>query len=95
MERAYLLRRPVITEKASLLKEHSKFVVEVDLHATKSQIREAIESRFKVNVLDIKTIKLKGKYRRKMGPVGGYQPDRKKAIVKLKQGQQIAWEEVA
>lgn len=94
-ELAYILQRPVVTEKASMLREQNKFVVEVVPKASKNQIREAIEKRFKVNVLNIKTIRLHGKYRRRMGPQGGYQPDSKKAVVELKKGQQITWEEVA
>ena len=90
-----ILRRPVITEKASTLREQNKYVVEVDPRASKGQIREAIETRYKVNVLGLQTIKVRGKYRRRFGPTGGYQSDRKKAIVQLKPGQQITWEEVA
>lgn len=90
-----VLRRPLITEKASVLREQNKFVVEVDPKASKNQIREAVKSRFKVDVLGIQTIKLKGKFRRRMGPQGGYQPNRKKAIIQLKAGQQIAWDESA
>jgi ribosomal protein L23 len=55
----------------------------------------AIQERFKVNVLSVNTVKMYGKFRRRIGPKGGYQSDWKKAIVRLKQGQQIKWEEVA
>ncbi len=90
-----ILRRPIVTEKSTLLREKNQYVIEVDLRATKGQIKEAIESRYKVNVLAVRTVILPGKFRRKTGPQGGYQPDRKKAMVRLKQGQQITWEEVA
>ncbi|MCG3204258.1 MAG: 50S ribosomal protein L23 [Elusimicrobia bacterium] len=90
-----ILRRPLVTEKSTRIREKNGYVIEVDPSASKGQIRSAIESRFKVNVLSIKTTKIVGKFRRRTGPVGGYQPDRKKAIIQVKQGQQINWEEVA
>jgi large subunit ribosomal protein L23 len=88
-----VLRRPYVTEKSTRLKEENSYVVEVDLAATKGDIKEAIQTRFKVDVLAVRTIKIHGKFRRRSGPVGGYQSDRKKAIVKLKAGQQLNWEE--
>jgi large subunit ribosomal protein L23 len=90
-----ILRRPLVTEKSTRLREQNAYVLEVDPSANKHQIRAEIESRFKVTVVAINTVKVLGKFRRRTGPVGGYQPDRKKAIVKVKAGQQIKWEEVA
>ena len=90
-----VLRRPRITEKSTRLREENRYVVEVDPTANKIEIKAAIESRFKVNVVNVRTIKILGKFRRRSGPRGGYQSDRKKAIVRLKAGQQIKWEEVA
>lgn len=90
-----VLRRPIVTEKSTLLRETNQFVIEVDPSASKGQIRQEIEARFKVNVLKVRTVNVGGKYRRKIGPIGGYQPDWKKAIVRIKAGQQISWEEVA
>ena len=90
-----ILRRPMITEKSTTLREKNAYVVEVDPSASKGQIRSAIENRFKVTVLGVRTVKILGKFRRKAGPVGGYQPNSKKAIVTVKAGQQIKWEEVA
>jgi large subunit ribosomal protein L23 len=92
---ADILRRPLVTEKSTVLRETNRYVIEVDPSASKGQIREAIESRFKVNVVSVNTVSVSGKYRRRFGPVGGYRPDWKKAIVRIKQGQQITWEEVA
>ena len=89
-----ILRRPLITEKSTRLREDNRYVIEVDPNASKGQIRQAIESRFKVNVINVHTVRVPGKFRRKSGPVGGYQSDRKKAIVRVKEGQQITWEEV-
>lgn len=95
MNASVVLRKPIITEKASLLREKNQFVLAIRADATKSQIRELIKARFKVNPLSIRTVRLKGKYRRRMGPQGGYKSDWKKAIVTLKQGQQITWEEAS
>jgi large subunit ribosomal protein L23 len=90
-----ILRRPVVTEKSTLLRETNQYVIEVDPAASKGMIRDAIESRFKVNVVAVRTVTVGGKFRRKFGPIGGYQSDWKKAIVRVKAGQQITWEEIA
>lgn len=90
-----ILRRPLVTEKSTRMREDNGYVIEVDTTASKGQIKSAIETRFKVNVLSVRTVKVLGKFRRRTGPIGGYQPNRKKAIVTIKAGQQINWEEVA
>ena len=95
MSHAQILRRPVVTEKSTRLRENNQYVIEVDPAASKGQIRDAIETRFHVNVLAVRTTTVGGKFRRKFGPIGGYQPDWKKAIVRIKPGQKITWEEVA
>ena len=95
MDKSELIKKPIITEKSTLLRENNRYVLEVDTKASKTQIKDLLEKQFKVQVVSVRTIKVKGKYRRRTGPVGGYQPDWKKAIVRLKSGQQITWEEVA
>ena len=94
-ENIQILRRPLVTEKSTVMRESNRYVIEVDPSASKGQIRQEIESRFKVNVVSVHTVNIGGKYRRRFGPVGGFRPDWKKAIVRIKQGQQITWEEVA
>ena len=89
-----ILKRPHVTEKSTRLREKNSYVIEVDAAANKNEIRSAVENKFKVDVLDIHTIKVLGKYRRRIGPLGGYQPTWKKAIVRIKDGQKIAWEDV-
>jgi large subunit ribosomal protein L23 len=91
----FVLKRPLITEKSTRLREENSYVIEVTGSASKGQIKTEVESRFKVNVVAVRTVTLPGKFRRRIGPRGGYQSDRKKAIVKVKEGQQIKWEEVA
>jgi large subunit ribosomal protein L23 len=79
---------PVITEKATMLSEHNKVVFRVSGTATKPEIAEAIENLFKVNVVKVNTINVKGKTKRFRGRVGR-RADVKKAIVTLAEGQSI------
>ena len=79
---------PVITEKATALSEFNKIVFKVHKGANKNSIKKSIEKIFKVNVIKINTINLKGKtkiVRGKKSSRSGY----KKAIVTLKKGQSI------
>ena len=79
---------PVITEKATMLSEHNKVVFRVAQDATKSQIAEAVEALFKVNVVKVNTLNVKGKTKRFRGHLGK-RSDVKKAIVTLADGQSI------
>lgn len=89
MEIRQIIKRPLITEKATLLKEkENKYVFMVARTATKGQIRRAVEELFKVTVEGIHTAIIPGKLHR-MGNHAGYRPDWKKAIVKVKNGQEI------
>jgi large subunit ribosomal protein L23 len=83
-----IIKRPIITEKTTNLKKQNKYVFEVDINATKSQIKQAVEKLFNVDVVDVRTMIMKGKLRR-YGRYEGYKPDWKKAIVTLKSGQII------
>lgn len=83
-----VIKRPIITEKTTNLKKHNKYVFEVDINANKSQIKQAVEKLFNVDVEEVRTIIIKGKLRR-YGKYEGYRPDWKKAIVRLKSGQTI------
>ena len=79
---------PNITEKATSLSEFNKVVFKVHKDANKHSIKKNIEKIFKVNVIKINTINLKGKskmVKNKMTYKSGY----KKAIVTLKKGQSI------
>jgi len=79
---------PNITEKSTALSEFNKIVFKVHKGATKSSIKKSIEKIFKVNVVKINTINLKGKtklVRNKKTSKSGY----KKAIITLKKGQSI------
>tara|TARA_B100000029_G_C17250668_1_gene842624 strand:- start:232 stop:525 length:294 start_codon:yes stop_codon:yes gene_type:complete len=79
---------PNITEKSTSLSEHNKIVFRVDKGATKKSIKRNIEKIFKVNVIKVNTINLKGKtkiIRNRKSFKSGY----KKAIITLKKGQSI------
>ena len=79
---------PNITEKSTSLSEYNKIVFKVHKKASKNSIKKSIEKIFKVNVIKINTINLKGKtkvVRGKKSTKSGF----KKAIVTLKKGQSI------
>ena len=79
---------PAVTEKATSLSEFNKMVFKVHKGASKKSIKKSIEKIFKVNVIKINTINLKGKtkiVKGKKSSRSGY----KKAIVTLKKGQSI------
>jgi large subunit ribosomal protein L23 len=84
-----IIKKPIVTEKSSLLKEKdNKYTFMVDADANKFQIKQAIEFLFNVKVESIHTANYKGKLK-KVGAHAGYKSDWKKAIVKLQQGQEI------
>ena len=80
--------RPLITEKATILAGDGKYAFEVDRRANKKQIRAAIEAAFKVNVLRVNTMHVRGKTRR-AGPRVTHTRSWKKAIVTLAEGDTI------
>jgi large subunit ribosomal protein L23 len=83
---------PRITEKAMADALANQYTFVVHPRATKTQIRHAIESIFKVNVVKVNTVNVRGKSRnfaRRGVKTSGKQSDSKKAIVTLKPGQKI------
>ena len=79
---------PNITEKATSLSEYNKIVFKVHKGANKKSIKKSIEKIFKVKVVKINTINLKGKTKMVRNKKA-YKPSYKKAIVTLKKGQSI------
>jgi large subunit ribosomal protein L23 len=77
---ADLVRRPIVTEKATILMEQNKYTFEVIPKATKPQIKAAIENLFDVKVVKINTMQPPRKQRR-VGRFIGYKPQYKKAII--------------
>ncbi len=81
--------RPLLTEKGTRLKEEgNQYLFRVAKTANKVEIKHAIEQLFKVSVVDVRTVQLRGKVKR-LGRFQGRRPDWKKAIVSLKEGQSI------
>jgi len=85
---AVLVRRPIVTEKATLLLEQNKYVFEVIPKATKPEIKAAIESLFDVKVTRVNTLNPPRKKRR-VGKFVGYKALYKRAIVTLSEGDSI------
>ena len=83
-----VIRRPVITEKATMASEHGAVVFEVDIAANKPAIKEAVESLFGVKVKAVNTVTTKGKTKRFKG-IKGRRNDVKKAYVMLEEGNTI------
>jgi len=88
MEARDILIRPLISERSTDLMTEGKFVFVVDKRANKIQIADAVEEIFKVDVLTVNTINVKGKTKRR-GRTVGKTKSYKKAIVKLAAGQTI------
>ena len=83
-----LIRKPVITEKATMASENGAVVFQVAMDATKPQIKEAVESVFGVKVKAVKATITKGKAKRFRGRPGE-RSDVKKAYVTLEEGNSI------
>jgi large subunit ribosomal protein L23 len=81
-----IIKRPVLTEKAYEGFEEMRYVFEVDIHANKSEIKEAVEAVFAddgVKVARVNTLRTIGKVKRQ-GRTEGRRPETKKAYVILK-----------
>ena len=89
MDQFQVIRRPLITEKAVTKKESERTLCfEVNVDATKTEIRQAVEKFFSVKVEEVRTNTTAGKLRRR-GKFAGYRADHKKAYVRLKDGQKV------
>jgi large subunit ribosomal protein L23 len=86
-----ILKRPVTTEKSDRQQDNNNQVTfEVDCRANRIEIARAVESIFNVRIEDVKTMRVKGKIKRR-GRTLGRRRDWKKAIVTLAPGQRIAF----
>jgi len=83
-----IILSPVITEKATVASERNQVIFKVARHATKPQIKEAVEKLFDVKVKSVNTLIRKGKVKAFRG-TRGVQSDVKKAIVTLEEGHRI------
>ena len=83
-----IIRRALVTEKGTALREQNKYVFEVDRQANKIEIKRAIEALFGVTVTAVHALNVFGKTKR-VGRFQGRTSDWKKAIATLKKGQTI------
>ena len=84
-----VIRRPIVTEKGVTKKyEENTLCFEVLADANKTEIKAAVQTVFKVKVVDVRTVNNVGKLRRR-GRFAGYRPDWKKAYVRLKAGEKM------
>lgn len=87
-----VLKKPVVTEKATKVGHSGQYVFEVDPNANKLQIKSAIKQMFDVEVKAVRTVRTKGKVKQRMtrrGLMTGRTNLRKKAYVTLMPGQTI------
>ncbi|TAE26915.1 MAG: 50S ribosomal protein L23 [Candidatus Kapaibacterium sp.] len=87
-----VLKRPIITEKAAKLNEKRQYAFEVEIKSNKIEIRKAVEAQFGVDVISIRTIRMRPKNKlqfTRRGRFVGKTAARKKAYVTLKEGQTI------
>ena len=82
------IKRPIITEKATILSEQNKTVFKVHAKANKKTIKKNIEKLFKVNVIKVNIINRKSKLKMRQGRKS-FKSGYKKAIITLKKGQSI------
>lgn len=86
----WVISKPLLTEKSVKLARQNKYSFRVHVRATKIDIRHAIEKGFGVRVIDVNTMRVRGKSRR----MGRMQPGKtaawKKAIVTVRAGDKIA-----
>jgi large subunit ribosomal protein L23 len=93
MKKNQILIRPLFTEKIARLSEtENKYAFEVYISANKIEIKNEIEKKFDVKVINVRTIVQRGKIRQQLTRAGrfyGRRPDWKKAIITLAEGEKI------
>jgi len=83
-----VIRRPLVTEKNTALQSQNKYAFEVRTDSNKEQVKEAIEKAFKVNVIAVNIITVRGREKR-VGRKKVMVSPWKKAVVTLKTGDKI------
>ena len=77
-----VILRPVVTEASMAEMDNKRYQFDVDVRATKAQVKNAVEKVFNVKVAKVNIMNIKGKKKR-MGRYEGYTKKRRKAIVTL------------
>lgn len=87
MNSHFVIRRPVVTEKSTALRESGNVIAfEVATGANKVEVKRAVEELFKVKVAEVRLFNVRGKVKR-MGRYAGKRRDWRKAYVRLKAGE--------
>ena len=82
-----IIRRPLVTEKSTILREEGNVIAfEVDPNANKIEVKKAVEELFKVKVQEVRIFNVRGKMKR-MGRWVGKRRDWRKAYVRLQEGE--------
>ena len=90
MNAFHIIQTVRLTEKGTRQGEkYNQYTVKADRLASKPQIKKAVEELFKVKVVKVNTLNVRGKLRRQRTHQAGKAPDWKKAIVTLKEGDKI------
>jgi large subunit ribosomal protein L23 len=87
-----ILKRPIVTEKMTALQEKGHYAFEVEKSANKIDIARAVEKKFSVTVVSVRTSRHKGKAKTQLtrrGRFAGRTSEWKKAVVRLKEGDKI------
>jgi large subunit ribosomal protein L23 len=88
MEHSHVIIRPVVSEKTYVLSSANRYTFRVHREAHKTQIRQAVEALFDVHVVDVRTMSVKSKPKRR-GNTKGRTREWKKAIVQIRAGESI------
>ena len=88
MEHSQVIIRPVVSEKTYVLSAANRYTFRVHREAHKTQIRQAVEALFDVHVVDVRTLSVKSKPKRRGTSIGRTR-SWKKAIVQVRAGESI------
>jgi large subunit ribosomal protein L23 len=88
MDNFQIIRRPIVTERSTDLKEKRKLIFQVDIRANKREVKRAVEALFNTKVDKVNTVRVKGKPKR-MGAHAGRRSNWKKAVVTIQEGQKL------
>jgi large subunit ribosomal protein L23 len=88
MDSSQVIIRPVVSEKSYVLSALNRYTFRVHPNAHKTQIRQAVQELFDVHVVDVRTLSVKSKPKRR-GNIHGRTRTWKKAIVQIGAGESI------
>ena len=88
MDSSQVIIRPVVSEKSYVLSAANRYTFRVHPDAHKTQIRQAVQELFDVQVVEVRTLSVKSKPKRR-GNISGRTRTWKKAIVQLREGDSI------